>query len=298
LTHHSGGHGILLDGRNQLQYITLALGSALVLFLFPHTLTGALAARSRNTIKRTMVGLPAYLLVLGLFLLLGYAAIAAHTTPIVNAATGQADTNTIIPVLFEGQFPAWFAGIALAAIGIGALVPAAIMSIAASHLWTRNVYKTYLRPDATQEQETKQAKIASLVVKFGAIAPDRADQATVLPRSPADRRRDHPSDIAHGGNRALHSLVPRRRTDRRLGGRLVVGPKNALQHSQPNHRCTTLRWHGTRAKEAIDSTLESLPHLHRPNLPWVRRACWQPCDRHRSHHRTAPNAGRQRHRPD
>jgi solute:Na+ symporter, SSS family len=166
----SGGHGILLGGRQQLQYITLALGSALALFLYPHTLTGALAARSRNTIKRTMVGLPAYLLVLGLFLLLGYAAIAAHTTPIVNAATGQADTNTIIPVLFEGQFPAWFAGVALAAIGIGALVPAAIMSIAASHLWTRNIYKTYLRPDATQEQETKQAKIASLVVKFGAIA--------------------------------------------------------------------------------------------------------------------------------
>ncbi|MGH3868175.1 MAG: monocarboxylate uptake permease MctP [Pseudonocardiaceae bacterium] len=164
---HSGG--ILLGAHNQLQYVTLALGSALALFLYPHSLTGALAARSRNVIKRNMVALPAYSLVLGLVALLGYVAIAAHTHPIVNAATGRPDSNTVIPMLFEGQFPSWFAGVAFAAIGIGALVPAAIMSIAAANLWTRNIYKTYLRPDATAEQEAKQAKIASLVVKFGAV---------------------------------------------------------------------------------------------------------------------------------
>jgi solute:Na+ symporter, SSS family len=165
---HSGG--ILLGAHNQLQYVTLALGSALALFLYPHSLTGALAARSRNVIKRNMVALPAYSLVLGLIALLGYAAIAAHTHPIVNAATGRPDSNTVIPMLFEGRFPSWFAGVAFAAIGIGALVPAAIMSIAAANLWTRNIYKAYLHRDATPEQEAKQAKIASLVVKFGAVA--------------------------------------------------------------------------------------------------------------------------------
>jgi SSS family solute:Na+ symporter len=162
--------GILLGADNQLQYITLALGSALALFLYPHAVTGALASRSRNVIKRNMVALPAYSLLLGLLALLGYAAIAAHTKPIVNAATGRPDSNTVIPMLFEGQFSAWFAGIAFAAIGIGALVPAAIMSIAAANLWTRNIYKVYLHRDATAEQEAKQAKIASLVVKFGAVA--------------------------------------------------------------------------------------------------------------------------------
>jgi SSS family solute:Na+ symporter len=162
--------GILLGERNQLQYVTWALGSALALFLYPHALTGVLASRSRNVIKRNMAALPLYSLVLGLFALLGYAAIAAHTKPIINAATGRPDSNTVIPMLFEGQFSSWFTGIAFAAIGIGALVPAAIMSIAAANLWTRNIYKTYLHPDATDEQQTKQAKIASLVVKFGAVA--------------------------------------------------------------------------------------------------------------------------------
>jgi SSS family solute:Na+ symporter len=165
----SAGDGILLSANNQLQYITLAFGSALALFLYPHALTGALAARGRNVIKRNMMALPAYSFLLGLLALLGYVAIAAGTEPITNNATGRPDGNTIIPVLFETQFPSLFAGIAFAAIGIGALVPAAIMSIAAANLWTRNIYKEYLRRDATPAQEAKQAKLASLVVKLGAV---------------------------------------------------------------------------------------------------------------------------------
>ena len=161
--------GLVLGQNNQLQYATLALGSALALFLYPHSLTGVLAARGRNVIKRNMVALPAYSLLLGLLALLGFAAIAAGLSPIVNNATGRPDSNTIIPVLFDTQFPSWFAGVAFAAIGIGALVPAAIMSIAAANLWTRNIYKEYLRRDATPKQEAQQAKLASLVVKLGAV---------------------------------------------------------------------------------------------------------------------------------
>jgi SSS family solute:Na+ symporter len=160
---------ILLNNNNQLQYATLALGSALALFLYPHSVTGVLASRNRTVIKKNMVALPAYSLLLGLLALLGYVALSAGIKPITNGATGKPDTNTIIPSLFGHAFPAWFAGIAFAAIGIGALVPAAIMSIAAANLWTRNIYKAYLRRSATAEQEARQAKIASLVVKFGAV---------------------------------------------------------------------------------------------------------------------------------
>ena len=160
---------ILLTANNQLQYVTLALGSALALFLYPHSITGVLASRGRNVLKRNMMALPAYSLLLGLLALLGYVAIAAGAKPITNNATGRPDTNTIIPVLFDREFNSFFAGIAFAAIGIGALVPAAIMSIAAANLWTRNIYKEYLRRDATPAQEARQAKLASLVVKFGAV---------------------------------------------------------------------------------------------------------------------------------
>ncbi|WP_020499353.1 monocarboxylate uptake permease MctP [Sciscionella marina] len=161
---------ILLTGNNQLQYATLAFGSALALFLYPHSVTGVLASKGRRVIKRNMVALPAYSFVLGLLCLLGFIALAAGTSPITNNATGEPDTNTVVPNLFGTQFPSWFAGIAYAAIGIGALVPAAVMSIGAANMWTRNIYKSYLRRNATPAQEAKQAKLASLIVKFGAVA--------------------------------------------------------------------------------------------------------------------------------
>jgi SSS family solute:Na+ symporter len=74
-----------------------------------------------------------------------------------------------VPALFDKMFPGWFAGIAFAAIAIGALVPAAIMSIAAANLWTRNIYKAFINPAATPKQEATQSKLVSLVVKFGAL---------------------------------------------------------------------------------------------------------------------------------
>jgi solute:Na+ symporter, SSS family len=155
--------GVVLPDAATLGYSTLAFGSALALFLYPHVMTGVLAARDRNTIKRNMAALPAYTLVLGLIALLGYMAIAAGVTPIGD------DPNTIVPLLFDDQFPDWFAGVAFAAIAIGALVPAAIMSIAAANLFARNIYKEYLRRDATPEQEARVSKITSLVVKAGAV---------------------------------------------------------------------------------------------------------------------------------
>ena len=42
------------------------------------------------------------------------------------------------------SFPSWFVGVAFAAIGIGALVPAAIMSIAAANLHTRNIHREFI----------------------------------------------------------------------------------------------------------------------------------------------------------
>src|SRR5690242_3822455 len=159
----NGGPGLILPATGQLGYATLAFGSALALFLYPHSVTGVLAASNRDVLKRNMSALPVYSLALGFIALLGFMAIAAGTKPIGT------DGNTIVPELFQGMFPSWFAGIAFAAIAIGALVPAAIMSIAAANLFTRNVYKEFLKKDATSEQEARVAKITSLVVKVGAV---------------------------------------------------------------------------------------------------------------------------------
>jgi solute:Na+ symporter, SSS family len=155
--------GPLLAEPSQLLYVTLALGSALALMLYPHSTTAILAAKSRDVVKRNMALLPLYSLMLGFLSLLGFFAIASGVQPVGG------DGNTIVPALFDQQFAPWFAGIAFAAIGIGALVPAAIMSIAAANTFTRNIYKEYFRPGADAAEETAVAKIVSLVVKFGAL---------------------------------------------------------------------------------------------------------------------------------
>ncbi|CAL2069481.1 Monocarboxylate transport permease protein [Streptomyces murinus] len=145
----------------QWTYATLALGSALALFMYPHSITATLSSKSRNVIRRNTTILPLYSLMLGLLALLGFMAIAAG----VKVTNGQ----LAIPQLFEDMFPDWFTGVAFAAIGIGALVPAAIMSIAAANLFTRNIYKDFIKPDATPKQEAQVSKFVSLLVKVGAL---------------------------------------------------------------------------------------------------------------------------------
>lgn len=142
-------------------YASLALGSALALFMYPHSVTGVLSTRSRSVIRRNAALLPAYSFLLGLLALLGFVAIAAG----VKVENPQQS----VPQLFEEQFSPWFAGVAFAAIVIGALVPAAIMSIAAANLWTRNIYRAFINRHATPAQEAAQSKVVSLVVKFGAL---------------------------------------------------------------------------------------------------------------------------------
>jgi SSS family solute:Na+ symporter len=152
-------------------YATLALGSALALFLYPHSMTGILSASDGFVIRRNAALLPAYSFILGLIALLGYMAIAAGVGEDATHAAGFAryGPNYAVPALFLTSFQPWFVGVAFASIAIGALVPAAIMSIACANLFTRNLYKEFLRPDCTDAQEAKVAKIVSLVVKIGAV---------------------------------------------------------------------------------------------------------------------------------
>jgi SSS family solute:Na+ symporter len=155
-------------GSTQLDFATLALGSALALFLYPHTITGALATKRRNVVKRNMALLPAYSVLLACIALFGYMAIADKTTAAEVKKAGN--TQLAVPYLIQHMFPSWFTGIAFSAIIIGALVPAAIMAIAAANLFTRNIFKEYVKPDASPRLETRVSQWASLVVKFGALA--------------------------------------------------------------------------------------------------------------------------------
>jgi len=161
LSLHHPAASIVLQPGQFLGYSTLAIGSAVALMLYPHTATAVLSAKSANTVRRNAAMLPAYSFMLGLVALLGYLALAAGVV--------TKDTSLAVPLLFLKMFPEWFAGFCLAAVAIGALVPAAIMSIAASNLFTRNLYGELLGRKMLPHEESRMAKLVSLCVKFGAL---------------------------------------------------------------------------------------------------------------------------------
>src|ERR1700730_7563458 len=156
-----GSGGILLNPNQYVPYASLAFGSALALFMYPHALTGIFASASADTIRKNAMLLPAYTLLLGLVALLGYMGHAAGLK--------LSNNNDVVPLLFKILFPGWFTGFAFASIAIGSLVPAAVMSIGAANLFTRNFWKAYVDPLVTPAGEAAVAKIASLVVKAGAL---------------------------------------------------------------------------------------------------------------------------------
>ena len=160
----SGGKvaaGLILKPAQVMPFITLAVGSAMALFLYPHSLTGILAASSGNAIRRNAIALPAYSMVLGLIAIMGYMAHAAG----IQVANPQ----DAVPQLFLKMFPSWFAGFTFAAIAIGALVPAAVMSIGAANTFTRNFWKMFIDPNLSPSREAGLAKLVSLIVKLGAL---------------------------------------------------------------------------------------------------------------------------------
>ena len=153
--------GLELQPAQIMPFITLAIGSAMALFMYPHSMTGILSASSGTTIRRNAFMLPAYSLVLGLIAIMGYMALAA--------GIDVKDPQDVVPALFGKLFPAWFAGFAYAGIAIGALVPAAIMSIGAANTFTRNIWRPFVDANISAREEADLAKLMSLIVKVGAL---------------------------------------------------------------------------------------------------------------------------------
>jgi SSS family solute:Na+ symporter len=152
LAHRPRASSIYLAPPQYFTYATMAFGSALSLFIYPHSITSILAARSRQVIRRNAALLPIYSLLLGLLALLGYCAVADGIS--------VKDATSVVPLLFARSFPDWFAGVADAAIVIGALVPAAIMSIGAANLFASNVFREFSRERS--HVETTVAKLLTL----------------------------------------------------------------------------------------------------------------------------------------
>ncbi|MDN5859861.1 MAG: sodium:solute symporter [Pseudonocardia sp.] len=156
--------GLLLEPSAHTAFVTLALGSALALPMYPHVLTAAFAASGPATLRRSIVAIPAWTLVLGMFGLLGITALAAG----IAAPVGHAEVA--VPLLVRELLPELASGAVFGALAVGALVPAAVMSVAVSALFTRNIYSAFFAPLTTPKHEVRVARWVSLLAKVAALA--------------------------------------------------------------------------------------------------------------------------------
>ncbi|MFJ8232861.1 sodium:solute symporter [Streptomyces sp. NPDC094448] len=164
LAARDSGPSLLLTDGQQPAFATLALGSALALLMYPHVLTVGFAASGPRALRKATVALPVWTAVLALFGLLGIAAVAA------GVRTPPGGAESAVPLLVTELMPAPLAGLVLGAITVGALVPAAVMSVAAAALFVRNVYVPFLQPTATPKRQVRVARAVSLTAKAGAVA--------------------------------------------------------------------------------------------------------------------------------
>ncbi|AAT43591.1 sodium:solute symporter family protein [Picrophilus oshimae] len=144
-------------------YVSLALGSALALFLYPHAVTGTLGSKDVKTIKRNAALLPLYNVLLMFVAIIGIMSVVYFNAyPKVSSEA--------LPLLVLHVFPSTFTAFAFAAIVVGSIVPASIMALASANLLTRNLYLEYINPNATEKAQTNLSRVLVVVVIVAALA--------------------------------------------------------------------------------------------------------------------------------
>ncbi|ARM77002.1 sodium:solute symporter family protein [Acidianus manzaensis] len=153
-------------------FFSLALGSSIALYLYPHAINGSLSSNSKKQLKMSTSLLPIYGIGLVFLALIGILVYAV--SPALSAITAispyigkSAATDLVVPATIAYELPGWFVGIALVGVFIGGLVPAAIMAIAISNLFVRNIVKEF-KP-LGEKTESTLAKWMSAVFKFLAL---------------------------------------------------------------------------------------------------------------------------------
>ena len=188
-------------------YATLALGSALALFMYPHATTGVFAARRRNVIRRNAAMLPAYSLVLGLIALFGY---MARAVPAVNAGVkaGGGNAQLSVPLLFAAHVPQLVRGDRLLGDRHRRARPRG------HHVDRRGepVYPQHLQgvlPARRHPGRGDAGGAAGLAADEGRRAGLRARAEQDVLDQPAAARRDlDPADLPGDRDRPVHPLVP------------------------------------------------------------------------------------------
>ena len=274
-TAKGGATGLILKPSQMLPYATLALGSALAAFMYPHTLTGIFASKSADTIRKNAILLPAYTLLLGLIALLGYMAYAANIK--------VTSTNDVVPIAVQGAV----SGMVRRLCVFGDRDRRAGAGRGDEHRRRQPVHPQCLeilrrsRHQPCRRSGGRQDRLAGRQGRRAGVHDLPAD--AICARPAIARRLVDPADLSGAGVRIVHALVPRRRPAARLGRGHPLGIVDGVEQraeaardarSRRRQLCVLCR--ARRADPQYRRRRDRHRHRRAGSRPAARRYCSDP----------------------
>ena len=130
--------------------------SACGFYMWPHIFGAAFTAKSGDVLRRNAIVTPLYTISLGFIFIAGFAA--------VLLVPGLSNGDMALLMLTRKSFSPWFLGVIGGAGALTAMVPAAIILLTASTLFSKNVIRPVCLPHMREDQVMRLAKLMVLLL--------------------------------------------------------------------------------------------------------------------------------------
>jgi len=130
--------------------------------MWPQAFGASFTAKNAETLRRNAVVMPLYNLSLAFIFFTGFTAYLV----IPGLSNGDLSLLTIV----RKAFPPWMLGVIGGAGALTAMVPAAVLILTASTLFSKNLYRPIFAPDMSDDQVARLARIMVVVLSLVSLS--------------------------------------------------------------------------------------------------------------------------------
>lgn len=145
----------------QSWYISTVLLTSLGFYMWPHLFSATFTAKNDNTLRKNAVIMPLYTITMPLIFFVGFTAILV--------VPGLANGDLALLTIVRQSYSPWVLGIIGAAGALTAMVPAAILILAAATLFAKNFYREIFAPHWTDDQVGRLARVLVIAITLIAL---------------------------------------------------------------------------------------------------------------------------------
>ena len=143
-------------------YISTVLLTAMGVNMWPQAFGASFTAKNAETLRRNAVVMPLYNLSLAFIFFTGFAAYLV----IPGLSNGDLSLLTIV----RKAFPPWMLGVIGGAGALTAMVPAAVLILTASTLFSKNLYRPIFAPAMSDDQVARLARVMVMVLSLVSLS--------------------------------------------------------------------------------------------------------------------------------